>query len=55
MKIKRSKAQNKSRIDRMKRTNELVESLQSVAGKEMHSKLQNDEAAHRELLKNLLI
>ena len=32
LKIERSKAQNKARINRMKRTNELVESLQSEAG-----------------------
>ena len=32
MKIARSKAANKARINRMKRTNELVESLQSAAG-----------------------
>ena len=55
MKIKKSKAQNKSRIDRMKRTNELVESLQAEAGRQMHQNLERDEAAHRELLKNLLI
>jgi len=36
MKIKKSKAQNKARIDRMKRTNELVESLQAEAGRQMH-------------------
>lgn len=32
MKIQKSKAANKARINRMKRTNELVESLQSAAG-----------------------
>ena len=32
MKIAKSKAANKARINRMKRTNELVESLQSAAG-----------------------
>lgn len=55
MKIKKSKAQNKARIDRMKRTNELVESLQAEAGRQMHEQLANDQAAHKLLLKNLLV
>ena len=32
LKIQRSKEQNTARINRMKQTNELVESLQSAAG-----------------------
>lgn len=39
----------------MKRTNELVESLQSAAGLQMAQHLQQNEAEHGELLKNLLI
>ena len=39
MKIQRSKNQNKARIQRMKRTNELVESLQSEAGAMMAERL----------------
>lgn len=39
LKISKSKAQNKARINRMKRTNELVESLQSEAGVRMAQRL----------------
>lgn len=55
MKIEKSKNQNKQRINRMKRTNELVESLQAQAGVEMASRLSNDEGMYSELLKNLLV
>ena len=56
LKIQRSKEQNKARIDRMKKTNELVESLQSAAALQMARNLTssgNEEYAT--LLKKLLI
>lgn len=55
MKIEKSKNQNKQRINRMKRTNELVESLQAQAGVEMATRLTNDESMYSDLLKNLLV
>ena len=39
----------------MKRTNELVESLQAQAGKQMAQRLAQDSSAYSDLLKNLLI
>ena len=39
LKIEKSKAANKARINRMKRTNELVESLQDEAGLQMAQRL----------------
>ena len=55
MKIARSKAANKARINRMKRTNELVESLQSAAGTQMAERLANNPQEYADLLKNLLV
>ena len=55
MKIEKSKAANKARINRMKRTNELVESLQSEAGIQMAQRLANNNDEYAALLKNLLI
>ena len=42
LKIEKSKKQNKERINRMKRTNELVESLQAQAGAQMAQRLTED-------------
>ncbi len=55
LKIEKSKKQNKERINRMRRTNELVESLQAQAGKQMAERLAGDSDAYADLLKNLLI
>ena len=55
LKIEKSKKQNKERINRMRRTNELVESLQAYAGKQMAERLAGDSDAYADLLKNLLI
>lgn len=55
LKIQRSKAQNKERITRMKRTNELVESIQNDAGVEMAQRLANDEGTYAALLHKLLV
>jgi len=55
LKIQKSKAQNKARINRMKRTNELVESLQAAAGVQMAQRLQNNQQEYADLLKNLLV
>ena len=55
MKIEKSKKQNKARIERMTRTNQLVESLLAEAGSEMALRLSNDEAEYSNLLKNLLV
>ena len=55
LKIEKSKAANKARINRMKRTNELVESLQSEAGIQMAQRLANNNNEYAALLKNLLV
>lgn len=55
LKIEKSKNQNKERIHRMRRTNELVESLQAEAGVQMAQRLANNEGEYSELLKNLLV
>ncbi len=55
LKIEKSKKQNKERINRMRRTNELVESLQAQAGKQMAERLSGDSDAYADLLKNLLV
>ena len=55
MKIKRSAELNTARIDKMRKTNELVESLQLEAKKQMAEKLKKDPKSYQELLKNLLV
>lgn len=55
IKIERSKTQNKARINRMKRTNELVESLQAQAGRRMAEMLTSDPRTYKNLLKDLLV
>ena len=55
LKIEKSKKANKERITRMKRTNELVESLQSEAGVAMAQRLTNNRDDYANLLKNLLV
>ena len=55
LKIEKSKKANKERITRMKRTNELVESLQSQAGHAMAQRLTNNRDDYANLLKNLLV
>ena len=55
LKIKKSQKQNETRINRMKRTNQLVESLQNEAGIQMAQRLANNPDEYAELLKNLLV
>ena len=55
LKIEKSKKANKERINRMKRTNELVESLQAEAGVAMAQRLTNNRDDYANLLKNLLV
>ena len=55
LKIERSAELNKTRISKMRRTNELVESLQLAAKKQLAEKIAEDNDAYAELLKNLLV
>jgi hypothetical protein len=55
MKIERSAELNKARIHKMRKTNELVESLQFEAKKKMAADLKANPKAYAELLKNLLV
>lgn len=55
MKIKRSAELNTARIDKMRKTNELVESLQLEAKKKMAENLKQNPKSYQELLKNLLV
>ena len=54
-KIAQSKKMNDARINRMRETNTLVESLQGAAGERMAERLSRDSNAYAELLKNLLV
>ena len=55
LKIEKSKQQNAQRIQKMRKVNEYVEALKLQMRKQMREDLNNDEAAYKELLKNLLI
>jgi V-type H+-transporting ATPase subunit E len=55
MKIERSAELNKARIHKMRKTNELVESLQLEAKKKMAENLKQNPKSYSELLKNLLV
>jgi V-type H+-transporting ATPase subunit E len=54
-KIAQSKRMNEARINRMRETNTLVESLQGAAGERMAERLSRDSNAYATLLKNLLV
>ena len=54
-KIHKSKLQNGERINKMRQTNAMVESLLKEAKVEMHNQLQNDEDRHKELIKDLMV
>ena len=54
-KIAQSKKMNEARINRMRETNTLVESLQGEAGKRMAERMSRDSNAYATLLKNLLV
>lgn len=55
MKIEKSKAQNAERINRIRKVNEYIESLKTDMRTEIRQTLKNDQAAYKELLKNLLV
>jgi V-type H+-transporting ATPase subunit E len=55
LKIARSAELNRARILKMRKTNELVESLLNAAKIKMAEKLADDQDSYVELLKNLLI
>ena len=55
MKIEKSKAQNAERINRIRKVNEYVDSLKKDTRAEIRETLKNDQAAYKELLKNLLV
>ena len=55
LKIERSAAQNKVRIDRMQKTNEMVESLKGEAKKAMQEKMSSNRSEYSALLKKLLV
>ena len=54
-KIAQSKKMNEARINRMRETNTLVESLEGEAGERMAERLSRDSSAYSTLLKNLLV
>ena len=54
-KIHKSKLQNGERINKMRQTNAMVESLLKEAKVEMHNQLQADEDRHKELIKDLMV
>ena len=54
-KIEKSAQQNAERIQKMRKINELVESLQHQAKINMHKKMTADPAAYKQLLTQLLI
>ena len=55
MKIEKSKAQNAERINRIRKVNEYLQSLKTDMRDEIRSTLKTDQAAYKELLKNLLV
>ena len=55
LKIERSAELNKTRIQKMRKTNELVESLLHESKVKMAERLAGDEDSYRELLKQLLV
>lgn len=55
LKIEKSRTLNQQRVQRMRTTNGLVESLQTEAASQMAERLSNDSGEYSQLLKNLLI
>jgi hypothetical protein len=55
LKIEKSKQQNASRIERMKKVNEIVEDLKKEMKSKVRKDMKADKKAYKELLKNLLI
>ena len=55
LKIEKSAEQNKERISRMQKINELVQSLQLSASASLNERLQNNPSEYARLLKDLLI
>ena len=55
LKIEQSKAQNAARIEKMKKTNEIVEQLRSELRNHVRSEMKKDKNAYKNLMKNLLI
>ena len=55
LKIEKSAKENKIRINKMQKTNELVESLRGEAKKAMQERMSNNRSEYSELLKQLLI
>ena len=55
LKIEKSKQQNASRIERMKKVNEIVEDLKNELKAKVRGSMKSDTNAYKGLLKNLLI
>lgn len=55
LKIEKSKQQNMARIERMRKVNEYVDQLRQEMKQQVRDKLKNDQAAYKDLIKNLLI
>ena len=55
MKIERSAIQNKARVDRMRKTAQLVDGLLLDAKQQMHETLQRDQSQYKRLLEDLLV
>ena len=55
LKIEKSKQQNMARIEKMKKVNEIVESLRSELKKKVRAEMNANQAQYKKLLKDLLI
>ena len=55
LKIEKSKQQNATRIEKMRKVNEITEELRKGLRSEIRQQMSSDEDAYKELLKNLLI
>jgi vacuolar-type H+-ATPase subunit E/Vma4 len=55
LKIEKSKEQNAARIERMRKVNEIVETLRSELKTKVRKEMKKNAASYKELVKNLLI
>lgn len=55
LKIEKSKLQNMERIQKMRKVNEFIEDLRKDTRAQIRVKMNDDQDAYKELLKNLLI
>jgi vacuolar-type H+-ATPase subunit E/Vma4 len=55
LKIEKSKQQNAARIERMRKVNEIVETLRNELKQKVRKEMKADAGKYKELVKNLLI